>query len=50
MTSVGDVRCSCCGEDRDPDVVAALGDDRVQLCRTCLGWLAPRADSTPILP
>ena len=48
------VKCSCCGEVRDPGQVAALlCHDDIQLCRVCIGWLGRKAglpDSTPILP
>ncbi len=48
------VTCSCCGEERDEDQIAALlCHPDVKLCRVCIGWLggqAGRPDSTPILP
>jgi len=48
------VRCSCCGQERDESVVAALRcDDTVKVCRDCIGWLHERAggvDVTPTLP
>jgi len=48
------VKCSCCGEERDPDMVAALQcHDDIKVCRTCIGWLMSRAggvDVTPTLP
>ena len=50
----GVVICSCCGEKRDPDRVAALMcHDDIKLCRICIGWLKAQAgipDSTPTLP
>jgi catechol 2,3-dioxygenase-like lactoylglutathione lyase family enzyme len=46
--------CYCCGQDRDPSMMAALqSHSDVMLCRQCLGWLVPRAggiDVTPTLP
>ena len=48
------MECYCCGEDRDPSMVAALlCHDEVKLCRICIGWLLPRAGGiavTPTLP
>jgi catechol 2,3-dioxygenase-like lactoylglutathione lyase family enzyme len=48
------VECSCCGEQRDPSMTAALlCHDDIKLCRICLGWLMARAgglDVTPTLP
>ena len=48
------MECSCCGEDRDPSIVAALRcHDEVKVCRICIGWLMRRAggiDVTPTLP
>ncbi len=48
------MECSCCGEDRDPSMVAALQcHDDIKVCRICIGWLMPRAggiDVTPTLP
>lgn len=48
------VACSCCGEERDTNEVAALlCHQEIKLCRICIGWLgaeAGRPDSTPILP
>src|SRR5262245_19624814 len=48
------MECSCCGEDRDPDMVASLlCHDDINICRICVGWLMRRAggvDVTPTLP
>ena len=48
------MRCSCCGEERDPTAVASLlCHDDIKICRVCLGWLRSSAgapDVTPILP
>jgi uncharacterized glyoxalase superfamily protein PhnB len=48
------MECSCCGQDRDPAMVAALQcHDDIKMCRICLAWLMPRAggiDVTPTLP
>jgi catechol 2,3-dioxygenase-like lactoylglutathione lyase family enzyme len=48
------MECSCCGEDRDASMVAALQcHDDIKICRICIGWLMPRAgglDVTPTLP
>ena len=48
------MECYCCGEDRDPSMVAALlCHDDIKLCRICIGWLTPRAGGivvTPTLP
>jgi hypothetical protein len=48
------VTCSCCGQDRDPEAVAALRHrPDINLCRECIGWLAQRSgmlDVTPTLP
>jgi hypothetical protein len=48
------VRCYCCGEDREPSMMAALmRHNEVTLCRICLGWLMAKAggvDVTPTLP
>jgi predicted enzyme related to lactoylglutathione lyase len=48
------MECSCCGEDRDPAMVAALlCHDDIRICRICIEWLMPRAggiDVTPSLP
>jgi len=48
------VKCYCCGEERDPDMVAALQrHDDIKVCRICIGWLITRAggvDVTPKLP
>jgi hypothetical protein len=53
-TAVTRVKCSCCGEEREPDSVAALlCHDDVKVCRVCVGWLRSQTgtpDSTPILP
>lgn len=42
--------CSCCGEERT--AVALQSRDDVQLCRSCVDWLAGRLGvvSTPTLP
>jgi hypothetical protein len=52
-TEVKRVKCSCCGEEREPDNVAALlCYDDVTVCRVCAGWLRSQTgtpDSTPIL-
>ena len=48
------ITCSCCGEERAPELVAALlCHDDIKLCRVCIGWLRSQAgvpDSTPTLP
>jgi predicted enzyme related to lactoylglutathione lyase len=48
------VECYCCGEERDPTMVAALScHDDIKICRVCVGWLMRRAggvDVTPTLP
>jgi uncharacterized glyoxalase superfamily protein PhnB len=48
------VECYCCGEEREPAMVAALRcHDDVKVCRICIGWLMRRAggvDVTPTLP
>ena len=48
------MRCSCCGEERDDSMVAALScDSGVHVCRECIGGLNERAggiDVTPTLP
>jgi catechol 2,3-dioxygenase-like lactoylglutathione lyase family enzyme len=53
-TEVKRMKCSCCGEEREPDSVAALlCHDHVKVCRVCAGWLRSQTgtpDSTPILP
>ena len=49
-----DVRCDCCGEERDAGMVASLlCHDEIKVCRICVGWLMQRAggiDVTPTLP
>jgi len=46
--------CYCCGEERDPSMMASLlCHDEVKLCRICIGWLVRQAggvDVTPRLP
>jgi hypothetical protein len=43
--------CSCCGEDRDPEMVAALlCHDEIKICRICVGWLMRRASGTSMSP
>jgi hypothetical protein len=48
------VKCSCCGQDRDPGTIAQLQcHDDIGVCRDCLGWLAGQVgliDVTPTLP
>jgi catechol 2,3-dioxygenase-like lactoylglutathione lyase family enzyme len=48
------MKCSCCGEERDPATVASLlCHDDIHICRVCAGWLVGRAggvDVTPTLP
>jgi uncharacterized glyoxalase superfamily protein PhnB len=48
------VECYCCGEERDPTMVAALQcHEEIKVCRVCIGWLMRRAggvDVTPTLP
>lgn len=48
------MRCYCCGEERDPNAMAALAcHNDIKVCRVCVGWLRSQAgvpDSTPILP
>ncbi|MCU1387068.1 MAG: bleomycin resistance protein [Ilumatobacteraceae bacterium] len=48
------VKCSCCGEERDDSLVASLrADPTVHVCRDCIGGLNERAggiDVTPTLP
>ena len=48
------MRCSCCGEDRDPSAVSSLlCHDDIKVCRACIGWLMREAggvDVTPTLP
>ena len=48
------MKCSCCGQDRDPGTVAALQcHPKVKVCRECVAWLREQThtpDSTPILP
>jgi hypothetical protein len=48
------VECSCCGQERDPSMMAALEcHDDIKVCRICVGWLhqhAGGADVTPTLP
>jgi hypothetical protein len=52
--TIGMVRCSCCGEERDDSVVASLRClDEVKVCRDCVVWLHEQAgglDVTPTLP
>jgi uncharacterized glyoxalase superfamily protein PhnB len=49
-----DVKCSCCGEERDDSMVASLHcHDEIKICRVCVGWLNQRVggiDVTPTLP
>ena len=46
--------CSCCGEQRNPTELTALRcRPEVQVCRSCIGWLAEESasiDVTPTLP
>jgi catechol 2,3-dioxygenase-like lactoylglutathione lyase family enzyme len=48
------MECFCCGEDRDPTMVASLQcHDDIKICRICVGWLMTQAggvDVTPTLP
>jgi predicted enzyme related to lactoylglutathione lyase len=48
------MKCYCCGEERDPAIVASLlCHDHITVCRICIGWLMNRAggvDVTPTLP
>jgi hypothetical protein len=48
------MECYCCGEDRDPSMVAALQcHDDIKVCRICVGWLMQRTggvDVTPTFP
>jgi hypothetical protein len=48
------VKCYCCGEERDPAMVASLlCHDEVKVCRVCVGWLMRSTggvDVTPTLP
>jgi hypothetical protein len=48
------MRCYCCGEEREPAMVASLQcHEDVKICRVCVGWLRQRAggvDVTPTLP
>ena len=48
------MECYCCGEDRDPSMVASLQcHDDIKVCRVCVGWLMRRTggiDVTPTLP
>jgi len=48
------MKCSCCGEVRDTETMAALRcQPEVTVCRACVGWLREQTgvlDSTPILP
>src|SRR5712691_8978563 len=48
------MECYCCGEDRDPAMVASLQcHDDIKICRICVGWLMRRTggvDVTPTLP
>jgi uncharacterized glyoxalase superfamily protein PhnB len=48
------MECYCCGQERDPSMMAALRcHDEIKICRICLGWLMQRvggADVTPTLP
>jgi catechol 2,3-dioxygenase-like lactoylglutathione lyase family enzyme len=52
--AVTSIRCSCCGEERDPAATAALQcHDDVRVCRGCIAWLRSNAvglTSTPTLP
>jgi hypothetical protein len=48
------MKCSCCGEERDPTTLASLRCDAdVRVCRACTGWLRGQVgvlDVTPTLP
>jgi uncharacterized glyoxalase superfamily protein PhnB len=48
------MECYCCGQERDPSMMAALQcHDEIKVCRICIGWLmqhAGGADVTPTLP
>src|SRR6266702_288758 len=48
------MECYCCGQERDPSMMAALAcHDEIKICRICIGWLMQRAggaDVTPTLP
>ena len=48
------VKCSCCGEERDPSTVVALPcNDDVRVCHGCISWLREQTgmlDVTPTLP
>ena len=48
------MECFCCGEQRDPTMVASLQcHDEIKVCRVCVGWLRGRTggiDVTPTLP
>lgn len=52
--NVWNVKCYCCGEERDDSVVASLScHDEVKVCRICVAWLSQRVggiDVTPTLP
>jgi hypothetical protein len=49
-----DVKCYCCGEERDEAMAASLlCHDKIKVCRICVGWLMKRTggiDVTPTLP
>ena len=45
------VECYCCGEQREPSMMAALlCHDEITLCRICLGWLMTRAGGIDVMP
>ena len=52
--TIGGMECLCCGQDRDPSMVAALQCHAdIKVCRICIGWLNANAggvDVTPTLP
>ena len=48
------MKCYCCGEEREPSMVASLMcHAEIKVCRICVGWLQQRTggiDVTPTLP
>jgi catechol 2,3-dioxygenase-like lactoylglutathione lyase family enzyme len=45
------VECFCCGEERDPAMVAPLlCHEAIKLCRMCVGWLMQRAGGVDVAP
>ena len=45
------VECFCCGEERDPTMVASLQcHDEIKVCRVCVGSLRGRTGGIDVTP